>query len=110
MFIVSKAAKPKRISIWPTTEDLPTTDLRCRPSLQLQPDVHKVVRRPWAGVLEVQALAVFLGNAVHGGDELGFFLAVNDEGGVHDHLVADGLVDARGDAYATQRFVDVAHV
>src|SRR5688572_92555 len=63
-------------------------------ALQLQADVDEVVRWPGSGVLEgqlVEARRDFLDAAV----ERLFLVALDEERGVHDHLVADRAVDAR---------------
>src|SRR5512140_2533936 len=46
-------------------------------ALQLEADVHEIIGRPGARVLEVQAVAVLAGNAVDRLIELGFALALD---------------------------------
>src|SRR5256886_1630132 len=76
-----------------------------REPLQLQAYVHKIVRRPWTGVFELQALFVFFRDLVDHGVELRFAIALDQESGIHNHLVADRLVIARSYAYITERLV-----
>src|ERR1700682_4491483 len=78
--------------------------------LQLQPDIDEVIRRPRSRVEEPQFVLVLfgdLGDLVVEGLRL---LPLDEEGGVHDHLVADGLVWAGGDGGVAQRLVDLADV
>src|SRR5205085_3977889 len=73
----------------------------CGP-LQLEPDVHEVVGRPRAGVAERQ-MGVFRADGLDLAVEGGLAITRDEERGVHDHLVADGLVRARGDGHIAQR-------
>src|SRR3954452_14244929 len=66
-------------------------------ALQFEADIHEVVRRPWAGVEERELVLVLLGDV---GDlivERFRFLAIDQERGVEDHLVANRFVRTRGD-------------
>ena len=78
-------------------------------ALQLQPDVDEVVGRPGARVLEGQ-LVVPGADLLHLRVEGRLLLARHQEGGVHDHLVADGLVGAGGHRHRPQLLEDLAHV
>src|SRR5438045_9096472 len=65
-------------------------------AFELEADVDEVVGRPRACVLEGE-LALVLGCDLFDlGVELLLAVALDEEGRVHDHLVADGLVRARG--------------
>src|SRR5690348_10179325 len=57
--------------------------------LQLETDVHEVVGRPGAGVAKGQLALVLAGDVLHARVDLVRFLALHQEGRVHDHLVAD---------------------
>src|ERR1043166_1981039 len=78
----------------------PTGGLDLR-GLELQPDVDEVVRRPWTRVLERQLVEpprdVF--------DllvERLLLVSRDQERGVHDHLIANRLVDPRRPPHAAQ--------
>jgi hypothetical protein len=79
-----------------------------RSSLQFQPDIHKVIWRPRPGVLEVQAVTEFLGNRVYRCIELWLLIFLDEEGGIHDHFVADDLVVPRSHTHRAQSIVDFA--
>src|SRR3954466_6544297 len=81
-----------------------------RSALELEADVHEVIRRPRASVAEVQTVSEALGDAVHGGVELGFAVALDQECCVHDHLLANRLVVARGHAHVAQCLVDLTNI
>src|SRR5687768_13458212 len=72
-------------------------------ALELEADVHEVVRRPRSRVEERQLVLVLfrdLGDLIVEGPGL---VTLHEERGVHDHLVADRLVRARGDGRVAQR-------
>src|SRR5579862_2035099 len=71
--------------------------LSCAAGFQLQTNIDKVVRRPWAGVLEVQAIAKLLGHAIDRGIKFGLAISLQQKCRIHDHLVANRFVVARGD-------------
>src|SRR5918993_823790 len=79
-------------------------------ALQFEADVDEVVGGPRARVLEGELALVLGGDVFDLVVELGLAVALDEEGGVHDHLVADGLVGARGDRRVAERVVDVADV
>src|SRR4029077_19124005 len=79
-----------------------------RSPLQLQADVDEVVGGPGAGVLEDQVLVARV-DLLDRGVEVGLAGAGDQEGAVEDHLVADRLVGARGDADAAQGIDDLGH-
>src|SRR6476661_8535709 len=60
--------------------------------LQLQLDVHEVVRWPGARVLEAQQVLVLAADFLDPLVEGGFLRSVDQEGSVQDHQVADRLV------------------
>src|SRR2546430_12646532 len=72
--------------------------------------VHKIVRRPWTGVFELQALSVFFRDLVDHGVELRFAIALDQESGIHNHLVADRLVIARGHAHITECLINLSYI
>src|SRR5947207_543333 len=78
--------------------------------LQLQLDVHEVIRWPRTGVLEGQQLFVLERDGLHLFVERLFVLAIDEKRGVEDHSVADDLVAATGDGDVLQLFVDVGDV
>src|ERR1700739_2183407 len=86
------------------------TGLPLSATLQFQADIHKVVRRPWAGIFEIQTIAKFLGDFVYSSVKLSFTGLLNQERRVHDHLVADGLVVSRGHADGPQSVIDFTHI
>src|SRR5438552_1770040 len=81
-----------------------------REPLQLQAYVHKIVRRPWTGVFELQALSVFFRDLVDHGVELRFAIALDQESGIHNHLVADRLVIARSHAHITECLINLSYI
>src|SRR2546423_15070355 len=79
-------------------------------AFELEADVDEVVGRPGACVLEGE-LALVLGCDLFDlGVELLLAVALDEEGRVHNHLVADGLVRARGHSRVAQVVVDLADV
>src|SRR5438876_1641633 len=80
----------------------------CGP-LQLQPDVDEVVGRPRSGIAERQ-MRVLGADRLDLGIEGDLAITRDEEGRVHDHLVADGLVRARSDGHVAQRLEDLADV
>src|SRR5438105_10171887 len=58
-------------------------------AFQLQTNVHEVIRRPRAGVLEIQAVPKLSRDAIDCCIELNFALPFDQERRIHDHLVAD---------------------
>src|SRR5213593_1586486 len=80
----------------------------CGP-LQLQPDVDEVVGRPRSGIAEGQ-MRVLGADRLDLGIEGDLAITRDEEGRVHDHLVADGLVRARSDGHVAQRLEDLADV
>src|SRR5438445_5739792 len=66
-----------------------------RESLQLQAYVHKIVRRLWTGVFELQVLSVFFLGFVHDGVELRFATALDQVRGIHKLHVTVRLVISR---------------
>src|SRR5436305_105020 len=83
---------------------------RALAAFEFQPDVDEVVGRPGSRVLEGELALVLRGDLLDDGVELLLAVALDEEGGVHDHLVADGLVGARGHGRVAQRRVDFADV
>src|SRR6185312_704037 len=79
-------------------------------ALQFQADIHKIVRRPWAGIFEIQAVAKFLRDFVYGSVELGFTGLLDQERGIHDHLVANGFVVAGSNADRAQSVINFTDV
>src|SRR4051812_46220438 len=78
-------------------------------SFQLQPNIHEIVGRPRPRVFE-RELVESAGDRFHFRVERAFMVARNQERGVHDHLVADRLVDPRRDRHFTQLLEDVGDV
>src|SRR5262245_60803624 len=78
-------------------------------ALEFQPYVDEVIRRPRAGVLEGEALEPS-GDGFDLRVESGFLIARDEERGVHDHLVADRLVDSRRHRHLAQLIQDLGHV
>src|SRR4051812_44500777 len=79
-------------------------------AFEFQTYVDEVVGRPRARVLEGELALVARGYLFNFGVELLLAVALDEEGGVHNHLVADGLVRARGDGRVAQARVDFADV
>src|SRR5437868_1010222 len=79
-------------------------------AFELEADVDEVVGRPGACVLEEELAFVLGGDLFDVGVELLFAVALDEEGGVHNHLVADGLIGARGDSRVAQVAVDLPDV
>src|SRR5687768_16233693 len=79
-------------------------------AFELEADVDEVVGRPRAGVFEGELALVLGGDLLDLRVELLLAVALDEEGGVHDHLVADGLVGARGDRRVAEVGVDLADV
>src|SRR5579864_6829977 len=79
-------------------------------ALQFQADIHKVIWRPWAGVFKVQTVAKLLSDFVYGSVKLRFTGLLNQERGVHDHLVAYGLIVTRGHTDGPQSVIDFTDV
>src|SRR5437867_8877534 len=63
-------------------------------ALQFETVVDEVVGRPRAGVAKGQLALVLAGDVLYPGVELVGLLALDQEGCVHDHFVADGLARA----------------
>src|SRR5262245_45759856 len=78
-------------------------------AFELQADVDEVVGGRGAGVLEGE-LVVLDPDLSHLGVEGRLLVADHQEGRVHDHLVADGLVGPGGHAHVAELGEDVAHV
>src|SRR5690606_40881318 len=78
--------------------------------LQLQLDIDEVVRWPGAGVFEGEQVLVAQGDLLHRLVESLLAVALDEEGGVQDHAVADRLVGAGGDGGGLQGVVDIAYV
>src|SRR4029079_752104 len=78
--------------------------------LELQLDVHEVVRRPRTGVLERQQLVVAAAHFFSLVVEQALLRAVDEEGGVQNHAVANDLVAAARDGDRFQRLVNVCDV
>ena len=55
-------------------------------------------------------MSVFRAHGLDLAVEGGLAITRDEERGVHDHLVADGLVRARGDGHIAQRLEDLADV
>src|SRR5262249_32164916 len=83
--------------------------LRFLRPLQLEPDVDEVVGRPRSRVAEGQ-LVVGGPDLLHARVEHRLLVARDEEGGVHDHLVADGLVGPGGHAHVAQALEDLVDV
>src|SRR3989442_9165738 len=77
--------------------------------LELQPYVDKVIRRPRAGALERQLVEAAV-NRLHFRVERRLLIARDEERGVHDHLIADRLVDARRERHLAELMEDVGDV
>src|SRR5262249_54486997 len=88
MMIIGDRTRPHRASASrsPGTPSAAATRSLLR-TLELQPDVHEVVRRPWPGVAEVE-LVVPGPDLLHLRVEGPLLVPGDQEGGVHDHLVA----------------------
>src|SRR4051812_32475908 len=71
-------------------------------AFEFQSDVDEVVGRPGARVFEGELALVARGYLFDLGVELLLAVALDEEGRVHNHLVADGLVGARGDGRVAQ--------
>src|SRR5437588_8952731 len=79
-------------------------------AFELEADMDEVVGRPGACVLEEELAFVLGGDLFDVSVELSLAFALDEEGGVHNHLVADGLVGARGDSRVAQVVVDLADI
>src|SRR6185312_11811005 len=78
-------------------------------ALELELDVDEVVRRPRTGVLERQQAFVAVAQLAHLFVEQFARRAFHEEGGVHDHAIADRFAAAARDGHRAQRFVHVDH-
>src|SRR5581483_6029530 len=87
---------------------LPSYLRRCA-SLQLQPYIHEVIRGPWAGIFKIEPVAEFLRDFIDSGVERRLSFALDQECGVHDHFIANGLVIARSYAHRAQPIVNFPH-
>src|SRR5438128_1446924 len=81
-----------------------------RGALELQSDRDEVVRRPRPRLAERQLALVLLADVVDLRVEALAMVAPDEERRVHDHLVADDLVRARGDRRFAQLVIDLADV
>src|SRR4051794_27534273 len=91
--------KPIRLRS-PTLASLPSDGF-----LELPLDVHEVVRRPGARVLEGEQVLVLAAHLAHALVELLAATAVHEEGGVEDHAITDHLVAAARDGDGLERIV-----
>src|ERR1041385_5877381 len=64
-------------------------------ALQLQPNIHKVIRRPRPGIEKRQLVLVLLRDVGDLVVERPRLFAIDEERGVHDHLVADRSEERR---------------
>src|SRR3569623_169355 len=84
--------------------------LRSAGFLELQLDVHVVVRRPRPGVLEGEQILVLAAHLAHALVELFASAAIHEEGRVQNHAVADHLVAAARDGHGLARIVHFGDV
>src|SRR5260221_9811192 len=77
--------------------------------LVLQADGHEVVRRPRAGVRELQRPLEAATDVLHLLVEHVRLSALDEEGRIQDHPVTDHLVRARGQRGLMKRVVDLTH-
>src|SRR5688572_13259267 len=78
--------------------------------LEFQLDVHEVVRRPRAGVLERQQVFVAAADFLDPVVERVLLSPLDQERGVEDHAVADDLVAAARDGDGLERLVNVGDI
>src|SRR5688572_1053837 len=78
--------------------------------LQLQLDIHEIVRRPGTGVLEGERALVAPAHLLHFLVELPFATTLDEERSVHDHAVADDFVAAARNRDWSQGLVHVGYV
>src|SRR5215210_5844161 len=78
--------------------------------LQLEFDVHEIVRWPRPGVLEGEQILVLPADLLHLLVERFFGPAIHQKRGVENHAVADNLVAPAGDRYVLELLVNVRHV
>src|SRR5947209_191470 len=78
--------------------------------LQREANVDEVVRRPRPGVAERQAPFIATCDLVHAPVETLGVRALDEEGRIQDHPLADRLVQLRRHGIRAKRVVDLAHI
>src|SRR6185295_1709542 len=79
-------------------------------AFELEPYVHEVIRRPGSAVFEGKLSFILGGDLFDLEVELGLPIAFDEKCRVHNHLVAYGLIGARGDSRILQDGVDLSNV